>query len=30
MAGATAGKGGGFDRTSYNWLVPAPVETRVV
>jgi hypothetical protein len=30
MAGATAGKGGGFDRTSYNWLVPAPVETRMV
>ena len=30
MAGATAGKGGGFDRTSYNWLFPAPVETRTV
>jgi len=27
MAGATAGKGGGFDRTSYNYLFPAPVET---
>jgi hypothetical protein len=30
MATATAGKGGGFDRTSYNYLFPAPVETRVI
>lgn len=30
FAAGTAGKGGGFDRTSYNWMFPAPVETRVV
>lgn len=26
-AAATTGKAGGFDRTSFNWLVPAPIET---